>query len=143
MFALTFALIEANEYGLDVTHDPLLFAVAGIGVVAFVLLELHQRAPMLDLSLFRNGTFTGANIVALLVFLAMFGDVLLRLALRPGHPRPPSPVQAGAMFLPMTMLLIMFVAPVAGKLSDRVSSRAGSSSPECFCSQPISSGCPR
>ena len=120
LFALTFALIEANEYGWTSPTILSLFAVAGIGMVAFVLLELHQRAPMLDLSLFRNGTVRRANIVALLVFLAMFG-VLLRLALRPGHPRL-SPVQADAMFLPMTML-IMFVAPVAGKLSDRVGSR--------------------
>ena len=36
-------------------------------------IELHRRAPMLDLSLFRNGTFAGANVVALLVTLAMFG----------------------------------------------------------------------
>ena len=38
-----------------------------------MLLELHQRLPMLDLSLFRNRTFAGANTVMLLVGLAMFG----------------------------------------------------------------------
>ena len=114
LFALTFALIEANE-NCNWTSPTILslFAVAGIGMVAFVLLELHQRAPMLDLSLFRNGTFAGANIVALLVFLpcsacssssrstSRASSAIRRL-------------QAGAMFLPMTML-IMFVAPVAGK----------------------------
>ena len=42
-------------------------------LVAFVLLEMSQRLPMLDLSLFRNGTFAGANIAVLLVALAMFG----------------------------------------------------------------------
>ena len=81
-------------------------------MVAFVLLELHQRAPMLDLSLFRNGTFAGANIVALLVFLAMFG-VFFFVSLYVQGILGYSPVQADAMFLPMTML-IMFVAPVAG-----------------------------
>jgi EmrB/QacA subfamily drug resistance transporter len=121
LFALTFALIEANEYGWTSPTILSLFAVAGIGMVAFVLLELHQRAPMLDLSLFRNGTFAGANIVALLVFLAMFG-VFFFVSLYVQGILGYSPVQAGAMFLPMTML-IMFVAPVAGKLSDRVGSR--------------------
>ena len=40
---------------------------------AFVLLEQHQRIPMLDLSLFKNPTFTGANLAVLLVALALFG----------------------------------------------------------------------
>jgi len=121
LFALTFALIEANEYGWTSPAILSLFAVAGIGLVAFVLLELHQRVPMLDLSLFRSGTFAGANIVVLLVFLAMFG-VFFFVSLYVQGILGYSAVQAGAMFLPMTVL-IMLVAPVAGKLSDRVGSR--------------------
>ena len=49
------------------------FAIAVVALVAFVLLELHQRVPMLDLSLFKNSTFAGANVTMLLVALAMFG----------------------------------------------------------------------
>ena len=121
LFALTFALIEANEYGWTSPTILSLFAVAGIGLVGFVLLEMHQRAPMVDLSLFRSGTFAGANIVVLLVFLAMFG-VFFFVSLYVQGILGYSPVQAGAIFLPMTVL-IMFVAPVAGKLSDRLGSR--------------------
>jgi EmrB/QacA subfamily drug resistance transporter len=121
LFALTFALIEANDYGWTSPTILSLFAVAGIGVVAFALLELHQRVPMIDLSLFRSGTFAGANVVALLVFLAMFG-VFFFVSLYVQGILGYSAVQAGAMFLPMTVL-IMFVAPVAGKLSDRLGSR--------------------
>jgi EmrB/QacA subfamily drug resistance transporter len=121
LFALTFALIEANDHGWTSPTILSLFAVAGVGLVAFVLLETHQRAPMLDLSLFRSGTFAGANIVALLVFLAMFG-VFFFVSLYVQGILGYSAVQAGAMFLPMTVL-IMFVAPVAGKLSDRLGSR--------------------
>jgi EmrB/QacA subfamily drug resistance transporter len=121
LFALTFALIEANDYGWTSPAILSLFAVAGVGLVAFVLLELHQRSPMIDVSLFRNGTFAGANIVALLVFLAMFG-VFFFVSLYVQGILGYSPVQAGALFLPMTVL-IMFVAPVAGKLSDHIGSR--------------------
>ena len=95
--------------------------MAGIGLGAFVLLELHQRVPMVDLSLFRSGTFAGANIVVLLVFLAMFG-VFFFVSLYVQGILGYSPVQAGALFLPMTVL-IMLVAPVAGKYSDRIGSR--------------------
>jgi EmrB/QacA subfamily drug resistance transporter len=121
LFALTFALIEANNHGWTSPTIVSLFAVAGIGLVAFVLLELRQRVPMVDLSLFRSGTFAGANIVVLLVFLAMFG-VFFFVSLYVQGILGYSPVQAGAIFLPMTVL-IMFVAPVAGKLSDRLGSR--------------------
>jgi MFS family permease len=121
LFALTFALIEANDYGWTSPTILSLFAVTGVSLVAFVLLELHQRAPMLDLALFRSGTFAGANIVALLVFLAMFG-VFFFVSLYVQGILGYSAVQAGAMFLPMTVL-IMFVAPIAGKLSDRLGSR--------------------
>ena len=61
----------------------------------FVLLERHQRVPMLDLSLFRNRTFSGANGSMLFVGLAMFGTffyVSLYLQNVLGY----SPVQAGA-----------------------------------------------
>src|SRR3954465_6452566 len=61
LFALSYALIEANTYGW--TSAPLLTALAvpAVSLAAFVLLEMHQRLPMLDLSLFRNIGFAGAN----------------------------------------------------------------------------------
>src|ERR687896_2251548 len=71
LFALTYALIEANAYGWTSGRILGAFAVAAVALVAFVLLELHQRVPMLDLRLFRNATFAGANTVILLVALAM------------------------------------------------------------------------
>jgi EmrB/QacA subfamily drug resistance transporter len=121
LFALVFGLIEAGTYGWTSPTIASLFAVAAVGLVAFVLLERRQRAPMLDLSLFRNGTFAGANLVAMLVFLAMFG-VFFFVSIYMQNVLGYSPVKAGAVFLPMT-LLIMFLGPVTGKLSDRVGSR--------------------
>ncbi|HEX3254981.1 MAG TPA: MFS transporter [Gaiellaceae bacterium] len=121
LFALTYALIEANNYGWTSARILGLFAVAVVGFVAFVLLEMHQRAPMLDLDLFRNGTFAGANSVMLLVGLAMFG-VFFYNSLFIQNVLGFSAVQTGASFLPMTVLIIL-VAPIAGKFSDRVGSR--------------------
>jgi EmrB/QacA subfamily drug resistance transporter len=121
LFALVFGLIEANAQGWTSPTILSLFAAAAVGLVAFVLLEMRQRAPMLDLSLFRNGTFAGANVVAMLVFLAMFG-VFFFVSIYMQNVLGYSPVKAGAVFLPMTVL-IMFLGPVTGKLSDRVGSR--------------------
>jgi EmrB/QacA subfamily drug resistance transporter len=121
LFALTYALIEANTYGWTSGRILGLFAVAVVGLGVFLVLELRQRVPMLDLSLFRNGTFAGANTVMLLVGLAMFG-VFFYNSLFIQNIMGYSAVQTGASFLPMTGLIIL-VAPAAGKFSDRVGSR--------------------
>jgi EmrB/QacA subfamily drug resistance transporter len=121
LFALTYGLIEANDFGWTSARILSLFAVAVVALVVFVLLELRQRSPMLDLSLFKNGTFAGANSVMLLVGLAMFG-VFFYNSLFIQNVLGYSAVQTGATFLPMTVLIIL-VAPFAGKYSDRVGSR--------------------
>jgi EmrB/QacA subfamily drug resistance transporter len=121
LFALTFALIEANGYGWG---DPVilgLFALSAVAFAAFVWLETHQRSPMLDLSLFRSSTFAGANVVALLVTLAMFG-VFFFMSIYMQNVLGYSATKTGAVFLPMTILIIL-IAPAAGKFSDRIGSR--------------------
>src|SRR5919109_501214 len=85
LFALTYGLIEANTYGWTSGRIVLAFAIAVAGLVTFVLLERHQRLPMLDLSLFRNRTFAGANLAILLVALAMFGVQLVYFSRQDQH----------------------------------------------------------
>ena len=121
LFAVTFAFIEANSYGWTSWQILGAFAIAAVSLVAFVLLERHQRIPMLDLSLFRNRTFGGANGSMLFVGLAMFGTffyVSIYMQQVLGY----SPVEAGASFLPMTLLIIL-IAPRAGALTDKIGSR--------------------
>lgn len=121
LFTLTYGLIEANTYGWGSPRILGSFAIAVASLLAFVALERHQRAPMLDLTLFRNRTYVGANVVVLLVALAMFG-VFFFVSLYMQNILGYSPVQAGAAFLPMTILVIV-VAPFAGRVSDRFGSR--------------------
>jgi EmrB/QacA subfamily drug resistance transporter len=121
LFALTYGLIEANTDGWGSTHILTAFAIAAVALATFIALELRQRMPMLDLSLFRNRTFSGANTVMLLVGLAMFG-VFFYVSLYMQQVLHYSPTQAGAAFLPMTVLIIL-IAPLSGRFSDRVGSR--------------------
>jgi EmrB/QacA subfamily drug resistance transporter len=121
LFALTYGLIETNDHSWTSTRVLTLLAIAVVALGAFVLLELHQRLPMLDLSLFRNPTFAGANAAMLLVGLAMFGiffynSLFLQNILGYGA------IKTGATFLPMTTMIIL-VAPIAGRFSDRVGAR--------------------
>ncbi len=121
LFSLTYAFVEANNYGWSSPRIIGAFVVAALALVAFVLLERHQRVPMLDLSLFRNRTFGGANLAMLFVGLAMFGTFFF-VSLYMQNVLSYSPVQAGASFLPMTLLVIL-LAPRTGALADRFGSR--------------------
>jgi EmrB/QacA subfamily drug resistance transporter len=121
LFALTYGLIEANTYGWTSTRILGALVLAVVALVSFVVIERRRRDPMLPLELFRSGTYTGANLVVLLVALAMFG-VFFFVSLYMQNILGYSPVQTGAAFLPMTVIIIL-VAPIAGKTSDRIGSR--------------------
>jgi len=121
LFALTYGLIEGNNFGWGSVRIVGAFVVAAVSLTVFVLLERRQRAPMLDLTLFRNRTYVGANLAMLLVALAMFG-VFFFVSLYMQNVLGYSAVEAGAAFLPMTVLIIL-IAPLAGRASDRWGSR--------------------
>ena len=121
LFFLSYALVEGNSYGWASAEILSFFGLGFALLSAFVFLQRRQRLPLLDLSLFRIGAFTGANIVAMLVSLSMFG-VFFFVTLYVQNILRYSPTKAGATFLPM-VLLIIFIAPVAGRLSDRIGSR--------------------
>jgi EmrB/QacA subfamily drug resistance transporter len=121
LFALSYALIEANNYGWTSARILISFGIAAVSLTAFVVLEHFQRLPMLELGLFRNRGFAGANTVMLLVGLAMFG-VFFYVSLYVQRVIGYSPIEAGASFLPWTVLIII-LAPMAGRLSDRVGPR--------------------
>jgi EmrB/QacA subfamily drug resistance transporter len=121
LFSLSYALIEGNTKGWASAEILGLFAAAAVLLTAFIVLESRQRLPMLDLSLFRINSFVGANVVALLVSLGMFG-VFFFVSLYVQNILGYSPTKAGAVFLPMTILIIL-IAPISGKLSDRFGGR--------------------
>jgi EmrB/QacA subfamily drug resistance transporter len=121
LFALTFGLIETNHHAWTSGIVLSMFALAAVALAAFVVLELRQQIPMLDLTLFRDRTFAGANAAMLLVGLAMFGIFFFN-SLFVQNILGFSAIQTGATFLPMTVLIIL-VAPAAGKISDQVGPR--------------------
>jgi EmrB/QacA subfamily drug resistance transporter len=118
LFMLVFALIEGNEDGWGSTRIVSLLLGSLILIVAFVVAELKQSRPMLDLSLFRLPAFTGASIVAFAVSSSIFA-MFLYLTLYIQDVLGYSALQAGLRFLPITLLSFV-VAPIAGRLSVRM-----------------------
>jgi len=118
LFLLVFALVRGNGLGWGSTEIVSMLAGAGVLIVLFLLAEIRQERPMLDLSLFRRPAFTGANIVAFTVSSSAFA-MFLYLTLYIQNVLGYSPLQAGLRFLPTTLLMFA-VAPLAGRLSVRV-----------------------
>jgi EmrB/QacA subfamily drug resistance transporter len=115
---LILALIEGNQWGWGSGRIIGLLAAATVGLIAFALIETHRRAPMVDFSFFRSRTFLGANLVAVVISFAMMAQFFF-LALYMQNILDFSALQAGVRFLPST-LMIVAVAPLAGRLSDRI-----------------------
>jgi EmrB/QacA subfamily drug resistance transporter len=118
LFCLVLGLIRGNDEGWGSATIVGLFATSVVLLAAFTAIELRTRQPMLDLSLFRKPAFTGAQIVAFSLHASMF-SMFLYLTLYLQNILGYSPLEAGLRFLPVSLLSFL-VAPVAGKLAERL-----------------------
>ncbi len=69
---LVYAVVEAVNVGWGSTTTVLRLAGAAALLIAFIVIELRQRYPLMPFSIFRLRTLRGANIVGLLVGMSLF-----------------------------------------------------------------------
>ncbi len=119
--ALVLALVQSNSWGWGSARIISLLVLAAIALPAFVMIEKRVKAPMIDFSFFRSRTSIGANTVGFLISFSMFAQFFF-LTLYLQNVLHYSPLETGVRFLPST-IVIMIVAPLAGRLADRVGSR--------------------
>ena len=121
LFCLTFALIEGQRYGWTSAIILGLFAAMAAAFALFYWREHRVDQPLIDFSLFRSATFAAGNAAGLLLSAAMMGafftiPIFLQSVL--GY----SAIKAGLVMVPMSVIII-FAAPAAGILSDRLGSK--------------------
>ena len=115
-------LTEANTRGWTDSWILASFAAGAGLLVLFVVVELRRRFPLVDLRLFKNGTFMMACISAFLFSGAVFGSqpfASLFMQNTLGF----SPLEGGFGFLPATALvalLMPFSGIIGQKLGDRL-----------------------
>jgi EmrB/QacA subfamily drug resistance transporter len=119
--ALVLALVEGNGWGWGSAGVVGLLALAAVGLVAFIAVELRGRVPMVDFRFFRSRSFLGANMVGFIVSFAMLA-MFFFLALYMQNVLHYSPLEAGVRFLPSTLMLVV-LGPVSGRLTDRIGPR--------------------
>ena len=118
LFGIVWGLVRGNELGWASAQIVTAVAAGLVFVAAFVAWELRAEHPMLPMRFFRNATFTLANVASLFMYFGMFGSIFL-LAQFFQTVQGYSPFGSGLRILPWT-LAPMFIAPVAGALSDRI-----------------------
>jgi EmrB/QacA subfamily drug resistance transporter len=121
LFGIVWGLVRGNAVGWSSPEIVGSLAVGAVLTAAFVAWELRAPSPMLPMRFFRSRAFTAANVASLFMFFGMFGAIFLLaqfLQTVQGY----GPLDAGLRILPWTAMPI-FIAPVAGALSDRIGGR--------------------
>jgi EmrB/QacA subfamily drug resistance transporter len=121
LFGIVYALISTDSHAWA-SANVALPLMAGLAITGlFIFHERRTANPMLPLRLFRERTFSAANVASLLFSFGMFGSIFL-LAQFLQTAQHLSPLAAGLRILPWTAMPIL-VAPIAGPLSDRIGGR--------------------
>jgi EmrB/QacA subfamily drug resistance transporter len=103
---VVYGLLESGRLGWS---HPLVIASLVIGTMAlvgFLIVEARATAPMMPLDLFGSRTFSGANLVTLLLYAAL-GGTLFFLPLNLIQVQGYSATAAGAAMLPLIVMLFL------------------------------------
>jgi EmrB/QacA subfamily drug resistance transporter len=118
LLGIVWGLVRGNAHGWTSAGVVAPMVAGALLVAAFVAWELRAPSPMLPMHFFRDRVFALTNVASLLMFFGMFGSIFL-LAQFFQTVQLYSPLQSGLRILPWTAMP-MFVAPIAGALSDRI-----------------------
>jgi len=114
---VTFGFLRVPAVGW---YNPEVYLTLPGGIlflVAFVVIEQKSTHPMMPLQLFRNLTFSGANLLTFFLY-AGLGSGMLFLSLNLVQVQGYSQLQSGFTFLPFTILMIV-IARFAGAVADK------------------------
>jgi EmrB/QacA subfamily drug resistance transporter len=120
--ALTFAVILGETNGYRTSWVIALFLLGVVSLVAFVRIERRARSPLLDIDYFHSSRFSGAMVVAFILYFSIFSIFFftaLYLTAVIGY----SPVRIALEFVPMAVAMIL-ASVLAGRRVARIGPRA-------------------
>ncbi len=122
---LTGLVLGVSRGGLSGWNDPVVIAGLACGAVLlplWILIESRSRAPMLDLTIFRNRLFAASSAAAFINGLARFALMFLFVFYYQGA-QGHTPITAGIMLMPLALGMLV-ASPISGMYADRHGSRA-------------------
>ena len=125
LVGLTGLVLGVSRGGLSGWDDPVVIAGLAAAITllpAWVFIESRSRAPMLDLTIFRNRLFAAASAAAFINGLARFALMFLFVFYFQGA-QGNSPITAGLKLIPLALGMLI-ASPLAGMYADRHGSRA-------------------
>jgi EmrB/QacA subfamily drug resistance transporter len=124
LIGLTGLVLGISKGGISGWSSPLVIGgliAAAVFLPAFVVIERHHKAPMLDLSIFSNRLFAAASGAAFINGLARFALMFVFVFYFQGV-QGNSPILAGIKLAPLAIGML-FSSPLAGIWADRRGSR--------------------
>jgi EmrB/QacA subfamily drug resistance transporter len=121
LLSLSLALTLGQSRGFDSPEILALFALALIGLVAFVMLELRLTSPMIDLRTFREPLLSVSVVTGLVTFVAVSAVFFLLPFYLEGVLD--FGVRQVGLLLGVTPLFLGVTSPLSGSLSDRIGVR--------------------
>jgi EmrB/QacA subfamily drug resistance transporter len=121
---LTGLVLGVSKGGLSGWGDPVVIGGLAAAVVllpAFVVIERHGRAPMLDLTIFENRLFATATAAAFINGLSRFALMFVFVFYFQGV-KGDDPIEAGIKLIPLALGMLVS-SPLAGSFADRHGSR--------------------
>jgi EmrB/QacA subfamily drug resistance transporter len=122
LMLLVYALTRATQHGWLTVETIGLLAASAALVVAFVVIELRSKAPLLPMRIFRLRTLTGSNVAGLLMGASIFAQFFL-LTLYMQQVLHYSALKTGVAYIALTLTIISFSA-VSQALVTRVGIRS-------------------
>ena len=124
LIGLTGLVLGISKGGISGWSSPVVIGglvAAAVLLPAFVLIERHHRAPMLDLSIFSNRLFSAAAAAAFINGLSRFALMFVFVFYFQGV-QGDSPILAGVKLAPLALGMLIS-SPLAGIWADRRGSR--------------------
>jgi EmrB/QacA subfamily drug resistance transporter len=121
LMLLVYAMTRATQHGWATAETIGLLVGAAALIVAFVVIELRSKAPLLPMRIFRLRTLTASNVSGLLLGAAVFSQFFL-LTLYMQQVLHYSALKTGVAYIALTVSIIAF-SGVAQGLATRIGVR--------------------